>query len=730
MSYKSIYCFRATSSNIVVDDSAMDEITNSLQGVSVSNTTTAPPSDDAMPPESKPSLLQQLLDLPMEPFQHILAEVPFESHVALSLTCRAARQVFLSLHDNNATWASYKVVRHKSTYHPFLGLLALDLPDRYFYCYGCKRLHPFYDVATEMSPEKLRARLASAAKEWDQVDTRELFTAKGGESFRITYRQVRLMLHHVRYGHGIPPRYFCREISSVWMKEPLRLSPPRPSIASVLAPSKSLLGMVPRPPPPPRWRRRTYVGVDDSNYLYLLDRHELLYDGHDAQVVRRFLDQTPYRVCPHLVTHDPSRRNNNSSSTDDHYSDSGISAPPQMASHIVTTQPSDSTMSTAVPCNPPSPFDLLLELPIEVFDLVIEKLPVPSQVALSITCHAARKLLKHHLKDLDWTSFRREWSFPLLERPVSAVEEDCRQFLRDYLGKDLADRFVYCGDCVKLHRFCDAATELSQDFKVPTTRLPTHGFSCRWRDTELRWLFDDVGGSFSPNKRQIALVERHHLHGDGRGIPAHRFCKEIETLALWKLLLSPGPVPRWRRRVQMHPERDDYSGDWTLVVRHELVVPDGTEKRTARQYLDSAPYWICLHLRTHFALSIGSIPCDAHVSKNEALAWSLWGGLVPRKKGNYDPLKLGGGRAPGTGVVAAGVDPVFDGKLRQWVHCPSCQYPTCWKVESGWLAQANDLQHDGSAVGDDQDGGSGGSIGIKDDEGTVCFSLTMRTHVF
>ncbi|KAK7947127.1 uncharacterized protein PG986_011448 [Apiospora aurea] len=185
---------------------------------------------------------------------------------------------------------------------------------------------PLRSLATENATAS--ARGGYGAKGREQVDTRELFTAEGGESFRITYRQVRLMLHHVRYGHGIPARYFCRELSSLWTKEPLRLSPPRPSNSSVLsAPSKSLLGMPPRPPLPPRWRRRAYVGVDDSNCLCLLDQHELLYGGHDAQVVRRFLDQTPYRVCPHLATHDPSRRNN-SSGTDDDSSDSGISAPP------------------------------------------------------------------------------------------------------------------------------------------------------------------------------------------------------------------------------------------------------------------------------------------------------------------------------------------------------------------------------------------------------------------
>ncbi|KAK7947128.1 uncharacterized protein PG986_011449 [Apiospora aurea] len=367
------------------------------------------------------------------------------------------------------------------------------------------------------------------------------------------------------------------------------------------------------------------------------------------------------------------------------------------------TQPSDSTMSIAVPCNAPSPFDLLLELPIELFDLVIEKLPVPSQVALSITCHAARKLLKRHLKNLDWTSFRREWSFPFPERPVPAVEEDCREFLRDNLGKDLADQFVYCGDCVTLHRVYDAATELSQDFKVPTTGLPTREIPCRWRDAEPRWLFDDVGDSFSLSRRQVALVERHFLHGDGRGIPAHRFCKETETPrmpvspALWKLLLSPDPSPAGAGG----------SNCTQMAATTFMVGP-----------------WSC-------GTSSWCPTVRTRGRRGSTSTARRTGSVRTCKRGevSHHPLLLGGERAPGADVVTAGVDPVFDGKSRPGIHCQYCRLGGCWKVGSGWLTQANDLQHDGSAAGEGEGGGSGDPIGIKDDEGTVCVSLAMRTLV-
>ncbi|KAK8037736.1 hypothetical protein PG991_001082 [Apiospora marii] len=253
--------------------------------------------------------LQLLLDLPQELFDLILREVPPESQIALSITCRTARQVFLTLHGNNKTWASRKALlnifnepANAASHREFLYILERDLADRYFCCHECMILHPFYDLATETSPAAMNhllrpqrtclvtSILAEPVEAFATGTIEEAASDQKEGRFSISLRQLRLVEHFLRYGHGIPMSHFCREIAPASLS--LASSPPSP------------------PPPPttepvPRWRRSIEFGIRDDRNFLVRERHELVYGGSDREALRRFLDQTPHALCPHLITHDP-----------------------------------------------------------------------------------------------------------------------------------------------------------------------------------------------------------------------------------------------------------------------------------------------------------------------------------------------------------------------------------------------------------------------------------------
>ncbi|KAK7972285.1 hypothetical protein PG988_006419 [Apiospora saccharicola] len=351
-------------------------------------------------------------------------------------------------------------------------------------------------------------------------------------------------------------------------------------------------------------------------------------------------------------------------------------------------------MSTLISLRPaPRPRMGLMDLPVElveqVIDDIVSDLPLASLEAFSLTCQAARKLCTRCVHGLDWTAFRHKWTYYYLylRRARDATEDDCRQLLQ-LLAKDVASSHVYCSMCVKLHPFYDAHTELSPQFGLPRDRYPHRHYDCRFLDTTKYWLFDT---SFSVSPRQVHLIRHYYLHG--HGIPAHLFSKEIEVLhlsaaattPLWQNLnlVAPGaravPSPRWRRRIWFYPtETKTGRTALALAVRHELVAAnDGAEARErAQEYLDSTPYWVCPHLRTHAIIDAQGNDIhdedDVHYYGVGCSMWdpvypSFWGGLHGRRgtrperfrpAPRHDPLRRGGRRVPfvdsaGTGAAAA-----------------------------------------------------------------------------
>lgn len=288
--------------------------------------------------------MQLLLDLPQELFDLLLCEVPLESHIALSITCHAARQVFLGLHGHDKTWASRRTMcDDPETFTPYLRFLddlERDLADRYFCCHQCEQLHPFYDLATETSPAEINRRLAQTKhggycpvmeadrEPWEAFleqpedgdsdssccpviesdhEPWEAFAARAshGEAaageqrrnFSISIRQLRLVEHHMQFGHGIPMSYLCGGNIATSSSSAL------PSISTGSSPSSSAAAAI-ATPSSPRWRRRFDYGIHGEHHLYIVEYHELVYDGDDGRAVRRYLDQTPHHICPHLVMHD------------------------------------------------------------------------------------------------------------------------------------------------------------------------------------------------------------------------------------------------------------------------------------------------------------------------------------------------------------------------------------------------------------------------------------------
>ncbi|KAK8102219.1 hypothetical protein PG984_015365 [Apiospora sp. TS-2023a] len=287
-----------------------------------------------------------------------------------------------------------------------------------------------------------------------------------------------------------------------------------------------------------------------------------------------------------------------------------------MASPIVTAAQPTTTMSGS------SLFDLLFGLPVELFDLVIEKLPVEDQVAFSITCHAARRImLRSHLRDLDWISFRHERDWPNWLKRCYSGHGSCQEFLQNHLAKDLVDRFVYCS-----------------------------------------WIKTHEAGA--------------HL---------------------------------------------------TLVAEHELVVHgNGTSsaKRAVRKYLDSTPYWLCPHLRTHAVgnASDRGMHCgpgvQPHICQDDHYCDFIQ--LFPGKGKASPPPSNELCRIPCLNLDKAvaewdcadrPTDPVFDPTMngQVWLHCNFCL--ANWSMETRWLARPdkhlpNDL------------------VGGEDEGGTVCLSFT------
>ncbi|KAK7972282.1 hypothetical protein PG988_006416 [Apiospora saccharicola] len=274
--------------------------------------------------------LQLLLDLPQELFDLILDEVPLSSQIALSITCHAARQVFISLHGHYENWASrsdmYDHSNNCASYIEFMEFLERDLADRYFLCGQCLRLHPFYDLATETSPAEINRRLLWAGNKGrpntcpiieGYSEPLEAFqtTPKAAPSdqmghFSITARQLCLVDHFRRYGHGIPMSYFSGANIATSLASSLpsgctvaslssTSSPPLPLPTTAAAAAAAAAAT----PSSPRWRRRFDFGTHWSGLFSVLEHHELVYDGDDERAVRRYLDQTPHQLCPHLATH-------------------------------------------------------------------------------------------------------------------------------------------------------------------------------------------------------------------------------------------------------------------------------------------------------------------------------------------------------------------------------------------------------------------------------------------
>ncbi|KAK7906483.1 hypothetical protein PG985_016220 [Apiospora marii] len=382
-------------------------------------------------------------------------------------------------------------------------------------------------------------------------------------------------------------------------------------------------------------------------------------------------------------------------------------------------------------------FDLLLGLPMELFDLVIEELPVVDQVAFSITCHAAHRLVLHgdHLRDVDWISFRR-WRLRPEGRDVNA--RACREFLECRLAKDLVDRFVYCRHCVQLHRFWDSATETSNGViaRVLDVNPSNYRQDCiMQRVDEPVSLFEGMG-QFSITQRQCALMK--HYARYGYGINPQEFCRDIEipvrvTPWLYQAMLSPQSAPRWRRRIEFVPRVDKKY--MVLLVKHELVVQGAgtaSAKRAARKYLDATPYWICPHLRTH---AIGNASDHGEGYYPPGFSWNRrapgthWRHMerYPDPREKAIPLPASSiCRVPGLHLVKAAAewdcadrpeDPVFDPIMngREWLTCQRCA--VTWDMDSMWVPRPDKNSRNGF-------------VGGGDEEGTVCLSFTRCSELW
>ncbi|KAK8876755.1 hypothetical protein PGQ11_001701 [Apiospora arundinis] len=374
--------------------------------------------------------------------------------------------------------------------------------------------------------------------------------------------------------------------------------------------------------------------------------------------------------------------------------------------------PSNDTAMARVaprPLPPPNGLIRLLDMPMEVFDLIVREIPIPSLVSFSLTCHTARRVFRSHLRHVDWISFRRR----LWQESINPAAM-CAEFLQS-LSRDLTDRYVYCHRCVRLHPFYDATTELSESFSPPNQHQFCRGrIYCAWFDTERQGVLNNASGKFSVTHRQILLARHHYF--TGHGIDAQmNFGPLLEPPAIpmtrsqWKMVHDvpstieqqqeePIAPPRWRRRIELFPVvakgkwKVDERSSWILRLRHELVVPRGTTMKAARRYLDNAPYWICPHVHTHAiaAAPIATVPRRVDLSVQVAggsreiyqngLHWILhrrirepesenattwWVGehprqppLSPQKQSSsrgttQNPLKRCGWRVPGIDMATA-----------------------------------------------------------------------------
>ncbi|KAK7906482.1 hypothetical protein PG985_016219 [Apiospora marii] len=415
-------------------------------------------------------------------------------------------------------------------------------------------------------------------------------------------------------------------------------------------------------------------------------------------------------------------------------------------------------MSTLVPSRPaPRPRLGLLDFPVELVEQIISDmvsdLPFVSLVAFSLTSRAARHLCTPYLHNLDWTAFRRtRWGKPCHRRVRGAITEDnCRQLLQ-LLARDLTASYVYCHGCVKLHPFYDTATELSPEFRLPEYRYLGRLGRCEFLDTRARWLFDT---GFFVSRRQIQLIEHYCQHG--HGIPAHLFNRAIEAAVPLPAAGAVPAAPRWRRRIWFYHRETKNRPNLFLAVRHELVAPtdDAEARKRARRYLESTPYWVCPHLRTH-ALEEeddesnnhgGHIRYSVGCSLQEPGVLRSWrSGLHDDHKGARlhevrqgdwrDPLGRARRRVPGLDFYGNGTAAAADylvpvacagERLGVWIHCLFCRVGTCWKMESELSA----LVADGDGGGaDGPAGGGGGRDGdAQGGEGMVCLSLTTNLVV-
>ncbi|KAK6833600.1 hypothetical protein PG990_001557 [Apiospora arundinis] len=214
----------------------------------------------------------------------------------------------------------------------------------------------------------------------------------------------------------------------------------------------------------------------------------------------------------------------------------------------------------------------LLNLPIDIFLLVVESLPSEAILCLALTSHAAFELLEHRLESL------------VVQKPELLL----------LLERDLKNRFVYCHTCKVLHA-CDPGRELAKAF---ASSLPSSSWSRFFYRNIALCCVKSEHTSFNPyfqlRHYHARLLRNDLLYDYGQ------FSELLHVTVDPKSAVKRAPSkPFWRQttRVRLIDEQ------LFLAISHELVY-NGTDAPTVRGYLDHTPHFICGHYGTHIGAEL------------------------------------------------------------------------------------------------------------------------------
>ncbi|KAH9888749.1 hypothetical protein F4778DRAFT_785947 [Xylariomycetidae sp. FL2044] len=195
---------------------------------------------------------------------------------------------------------------------------------------------------------------------------------------------------------------------------------------------------------------------------------------------------------------------------------------------------------------------ILLNLPLELLDMILDMLPPESVVALSLSCKAAFGLF--------------------FTKSISRLDECGTENLLLLLERDLSRDLIYCYSCGRLHCF-----------------QPTWSLSDCTSDHFMELPCKPECGSFGKLRlglHNARLVMNTYYFGPGRG------------LSLSNLECAIAPGSRGRDAWGIESKAAITQGQLFLLVRHTLALV-GTRQGNRQDIMRRCPHRVCHHVSTH-----------------------------------------------------------------------------------------------------------------------------------